>query len=125
MLLFVDFLIDFFVFQSIYIIFASPNTKLTYGVTVALQILDLSVQVRILVSQLKRPVINADNRAFAYFFASSSTAFFTASSSLNSIGKNPASPSIFLDMYAFRRIRMKFADCLISFGTALTPFSSA
>jgi len=28
-------------------------------------------------------------------------------------------------MYAFRRIRMKFADCLISFGTALTPFSSA
>lgn len=60
MLLFVDFLIDFFVFQSIYIIFASPNTKLTYGVTVALQILDLSVQVRILVSQLKRPVINID-----------------------------------------------------------------
>lgn len=60
MLLFLLFLIDFFVFRSIYIIFASPNTKLTYGVTVALQILDLSVQVRILVSQLKRPVINSD-----------------------------------------------------------------
>lgn len=37
------FFIDFFVFQSICIIFASPNIKLTYGVMVALQILVLPV----------------------------------------------------------------------------------
>lgn len=70
------FLIDFFVFQSIYIIFASPNTKLTYGVTVALQILDLSVQVRILVSQLKRPVINTDKPGVFLFRCQLFNGFF-------------------------------------------------